>query len=214
MTKEGDKRQEEQRVEEELSMNTFPREVIMRVKKMARKINQEKERSQDRTGGDTGTGKQTKRTVTIPYIKGMSQAIRRVLAPLGIRTAMRSERMKWSVLRGVKDREDKTEVPGAVYAEVLGGVYPEVPGAVYAEVPGAVYAEVLGAVYAEVPGAVYMLRCRGLSMLRCWGLSMLRCRGLSMLRCRGLSMLRCRGLSMLRCRGLSMLRPSAGGCLC
>ena len=54
--------------------------------------------------------------VCIPYIKGMSEAIRRVLAPLGIRTAMRSERIKWSVLRGIKDREDKTEVPGVVYA--------------------------------------------------------------------------------------------------
>ena len=74
------------------------------------------ERMEGRTDGDTSEGKESKRTVTIPCIKGMSEAIRRVLAPLGIRTAMRSERIKWSVLRGIKDREDKTEVPGVVYA--------------------------------------------------------------------------------------------------
>ena len=50
--------------------------------------------------------------MTIPYIKGMSEAIQRVLAPLGTQTAMRSERIRWSVWRGIKDREDKTEVPG------------------------------------------------------------------------------------------------------
>ena len=116
VTKEEDKRQEEQLVEEELTMNNFPQEVIVREKKMARKRNQENERMEGRTDGDTSEGKESKRTVTIPYIKGMSEAIRRVLAPLGIRTAMRSERIKWSVLRGIKDREDKTEVPGVVYA--------------------------------------------------------------------------------------------------
>ena len=114
MTKEEDKRQEEQVVEEELTMNNFPQEVIVREKKMARKRNQENERMEGRTDGDTSKGKESKRTVTISYIKGMSEAIRRVLAPLGIRTAMRSERIKWSVLRGIKDREDKTEVPGVL----------------------------------------------------------------------------------------------------
>ena len=112
VTKEEDKRQEEQLVEEELTMNNFPQEVIVREKKMSRKRNQENERMEGQTDGDTSKGKENKRTVTIPYIKGMSEAIRRVLAPLGIRTAMRSERIKWSVLRGIKDREDKDWGPG------------------------------------------------------------------------------------------------------
>ena len=38
-----DKRQEEQLVEEELTMNNFPQEVIVREKKMARKRNEENE---------------------------------------------------------------------------------------------------------------------------------------------------------------------------
>ena len=74
MTKEEDKRQEEQLVEEELTMNNFPQEVIVREKKMARKRNQENERMEGRTDGDTSKGKESKRTVTIPYIKGMSEA--------------------------------------------------------------------------------------------------------------------------------------------
>ena len=82
VTKEEGKRQEEQLVEEELTISNFPQEVIVREKEMARKRNQENERMEGRTDGDTSKGKESKRTVTIPYIKGMSEAIRRVLAPL------------------------------------------------------------------------------------------------------------------------------------
>ena len=82
MTKEEDKRQEEQLVEEELTISNFPQEVFVREKEMARKRNQENERMEGRTDGDTSKGKESKRTVTIAYIKGMSEAIRRVLAPL------------------------------------------------------------------------------------------------------------------------------------
>ena len=112
VTREDDKRQEE-RVKEELLMNNFPQEVIMREKKMARKRNWEKERMQGQKDRDTGTGKESKRTVTIRYIKGMSKVLR---APLGIRATMRSERMKWSVLQRVKNEVDNTEVLGVVYA--------------------------------------------------------------------------------------------------
>ena len=51
---------------------------------------------------------ENRKTVTIPYIKGASEATRRVLAPLGIRTAMRLANMKWSVMGKIKDREEKT----------------------------------------------------------------------------------------------------------
>ena len=42
---------------------------------MARKRNLEKERMQGQKDSDTGTGKESKRRVTILYIKGMSEAI-------------------------------------------------------------------------------------------------------------------------------------------
>ena len=59
---------------------------------------------------------ENRKTVTIPYIKGASEAIRRVLAPLGIRTALRSANMKWSVMGKIMDGAEKGEIPGVVYA--------------------------------------------------------------------------------------------------
>ena len=56
------------------------------------------------------------KTVSIPYIEGLSEAIRRVLAPLGIRTAMRSAKIKWSIMHEVKDKLQSREIPGVVYA--------------------------------------------------------------------------------------------------
>ena len=43
-------------------------------------------------------------------------AIRRVLDQLGIRTAMRSSKIKWSIMKGVKDKQKEEEIPGVVYA--------------------------------------------------------------------------------------------------
>ena len=52
----------------------------------------------------------------LPYIQGTSEAIRRVLGQLGIRTAMRSSKIKWSIMKGVKDKQKEEEIPGVVYA--------------------------------------------------------------------------------------------------
>ena len=61
VTKEETKRQEEQRIEEELRMNNFPREVIVREKKMTRKRNQENERMGDRIDGDTSKARRARK---------------------------------------------------------------------------------------------------------------------------------------------------------
>ena len=63
-----------------------------------------------------GAIKENGKTVTIPYIKGTSEAIRRVLAPMGIRTAVKSNKMKWSIMRKVKDKVKGSDAPGVVYA--------------------------------------------------------------------------------------------------
>ena len=64
------------------------------------------------------TGEETRKkvTISIPYIQGTSEAIRRVLGQLGIRTAMRSSKIKWSIVKGVKDKQKEEEIPGVVYA--------------------------------------------------------------------------------------------------
>ena len=110
VTEEEEKRKEESRIEEELKLNGFPCEAIEQERKRKRRREEHQtHRNTDRVGQDN-------KTVTIPYIEGASQAIRRVLAPLGIHTAMRSTRMKWRVMKRVKDRESNDEIPGVVYA--------------------------------------------------------------------------------------------------
>ena len=91
-----------------MKLNYFPQEIIALEKKKTKKGRNRQARADE----------EYKKTVAIPYmyIRGASEAIRRVLAPLGIRTAMRSRRMKWSVMRRVKDKAEKGEVPGVVYA--------------------------------------------------------------------------------------------------
>ena len=62
-----------------------------------------------------GEESRKKATMSIPYIQGTSEAIRRVLGQLGIRTAMRSSKIKWSIMKGVKDKQKEEEIPGVVY---------------------------------------------------------------------------------------------------
>ena len=88
-----------------MELNDFPQKVIAQEKRKAKKVRQ-----------NTRVIEENRKTVTIPYIQGASEAIRRVLAPLGIRTAMRSANMKWSVMGKIKDRPEKGEIPGVVYA--------------------------------------------------------------------------------------------------
>ena len=105
-----DKRKEEQRIKDELKGNGFPGRAIALVSRST------KRRQQTRDGQQAAGGEQDEKTVSIPYIEGVSEAIRRVLAPLGIRTAMRSAKIKWSIMHGVKDKLESREIPGVVYA--------------------------------------------------------------------------------------------------
>ena len=53
---------------------------------------------------------------SIPYVKGLSEAIRRFLATLGIRTAMRTNSLKWTLMGRAKDAIPSAALPGVVYA--------------------------------------------------------------------------------------------------
>ena len=82
-------------------------------------IKKQRERAEGRTASERTTGEletRKKATISIPYIQGTSEAIRRVLGQLGIRTAMRSSKIKWSIMKGVKDKQKEEEIPGVVYA--------------------------------------------------------------------------------------------------
>ena len=55
-------------------------------------------------------------TATIPYIRGLSEAVSRVLTPLGIRTVMKPTTLKWSLMARAKDNLPAEDTPGAIYA--------------------------------------------------------------------------------------------------
>ena len=55
-------------------------------------------------------------TAIIPYCQGTSEAIRRVLASINIRTVMKPRQLKWTLMKGAKDDIQACDDPGVVYA--------------------------------------------------------------------------------------------------
>ena len=55
-------------------------------------------------------------TASIPYVRGVSETVARILRPLGIRTVMQSQQRKWALMQGAKDRLPADTQPGVVYA--------------------------------------------------------------------------------------------------
>ena len=54
-------------------------------------------------------------TVCLPYVKGLSEAIARILRKVRIRVVSKPENWKWSVMAGVKDRVEEGDRAGVVY---------------------------------------------------------------------------------------------------
>ena len=115
VTGEEKRKKESGTIEEELKLN-YPHEMIIRERRKA--IKKQRERAEGRTVSERTTGEETRKkaTISIPYVQGTSEAIRRVLGQLGICTAMRSSKIKWSIMKGVKDKQKEEEIPGVVYA--------------------------------------------------------------------------------------------------
>ena len=107
---EEEKRREEKRVKEELQMNGYPARLVDRVK-----FKRERSRARDKKKEQPGKEKITA-TCTIPYVRCVSEAVSRILTPLGIRTVMKPAKRKWILMKGVKDRQPKECQPGVVYA--------------------------------------------------------------------------------------------------
>ena len=116
VTGEEKRKRESGTIEEELKLNNYPHEMIIRERRKA--IKKQRDRAEGRTASERMTDEETRKkvTISIPYIQGTSEAIRRVLGQLGIRTAMRSSKIKWSIMKGVKDKQKEEEIPGVVYA--------------------------------------------------------------------------------------------------
>ena len=53
--------------------------------------------------------------VGLPYVRGLSELIRRILRPLSIGVFFKPQSWKWSVMKGVKDERKSHEEAGVVY---------------------------------------------------------------------------------------------------
>ena len=88
-----ERKTEIRQIQDELRMNEYPRVMITRERKKAMSKRRERDASQLK---QTVNGEEKDmKTISIPYIKRTSEAVRRVEGPLGIRTAMRSTKLKW-----------------------------------------------------------------------------------------------------------------------
>ena len=54
-------------------------------------------------------------TVCLPYVKGLSEPIARILRKVQIRVVNKPENWKWSIMAGVKDRVEEVDWAGVVY---------------------------------------------------------------------------------------------------
>ena len=105
-TSEDDREKEKELIKRELKQNGYTDAFIRGALK---KRKQRKETTDDQEKKFTGTA-------TIPYIEGLSERIRRILAQVGIRTALSARRIKWSLMDGAKDRIPAGKQAGVIYA--------------------------------------------------------------------------------------------------
>ena len=99
------------RVESELLANGYPTSLLKRAKRKAQQRNEKPQPKKVDKDHESKTD-----TVVIPYVSGTSEAIRRVLAALGIRTAFRGTSRKWTLMNGAKDKIPADTQPDIVYA--------------------------------------------------------------------------------------------------
>ena len=59
--------------------------------------------------------KETKTSLCIPYIRGLSEQIRRILGNLDIRTAFKPMSWRGKIMEGIKDKEEEGKKVGVVY---------------------------------------------------------------------------------------------------
>ena len=107
VTGEEKRKRESGTIEEELKLNNYPPEMIIRERRKAIKKQRERaegRRASERTRLMRRRGRR-RRSASRTFNLGTSEANRRVLGQLGIRTAMRSSKSKWSIMKGVKDKQ-------------------------------------------------------------------------------------------------------------
>ena len=102
------KNREKKHVMEVLRANGYPDHFIWRTV-----------RRQENRNVDSRSGGLEERSVdsyvSVPYVRGMSEAIANILRPLGIKVAHHSSSWKWKICAGIKDRIPDSLRKGVVY---------------------------------------------------------------------------------------------------
>ena len=91
-------KKEEERLYADLVANGYPVEYIKRVAK-----DLEKSAQRENKPPVKGQEEQYAAVCAVPYVQGLSEAVRRILAPLQIRTVFRAQQWKWQLMNGAKD---------------------------------------------------------------------------------------------------------------
>ena len=99
---------ERKHVEEVLRANSYPDRFVQRIvrRRERRSENQRSEQMEERRNTCY---------VSIPYVRGMSEAIPNILRPLGLTVAHRSSPWKWALCEGIKDQIPDHLKRGVVY---------------------------------------------------------------------------------------------------
>ena len=117
--RERERERERERKEEERDIDSQRRAKTEQLSALddnqgATRKSDKKERAEGRRVSEMTTVEETRKktTISIPYFQGTSEAIWPVLGQLGISTAMRSSKIKWSIKKGAKDKQKEVDIPG------------------------------------------------------------------------------------------------------
>ena len=103
MSQEEDKVRELEHIKSVLMENGYPRALVEAWSRQKKGTTKGEE--QDDVVG----------TVCLPHVKGLSEAIARILRKVQIWVVNKPENWKWSVMAGVKDRVEEVDRAGGVY---------------------------------------------------------------------------------------------------
>ena len=100
-------RAEKLRVIETLESNGYPKSFVQNVDKRRTK-------TKDKDSADEA--RKDSFWISLPYMRGLSEPVARVLRPLGINVAHRAEQWKWRLCKEIKDQLPMNKRKGVVYS--------------------------------------------------------------------------------------------------
>ena len=89
-----------------LALNGYPESFVAEMKRKSRRS----------TSEASQPAQDDSRWVSLPYFHGVSQAVSRILEPLGIRVAHRADSWQWKLCCGIKDQVAPRKKKGIVYS--------------------------------------------------------------------------------------------------